>query len=189
MKDTIVIFGSSRSCGNTWNAIQAVLNNREVRIVDLSKNNVLHYDYEYKNQTDDFLRIISLVLEYNNIIFATPVYWYSMSAQLKIFFDRLSDLIRIKKDFGRMLKGKKCYLISSGTDEELPIGFEIPFKNTCKYFNMIYEKSFYYRVPRDEIMPDSIKIAAEKFGNELFHRKIVTPQNICLPNSDMSELA
>ncbi len=48
-----------------------------------------------------------IVDKYDVLIFATPVYWYSMSGIMKVFFDRITDLLTIKKDIGRKLKGKK----------------------------------------------------------------------------------
>jgi multimeric flavodoxin WrbA len=47
----------------------------------------------------------------------TPVYWYTMSGIMKVFFDRFSDLLRIEKDLGRKLRGKSMAVISCGADE------------------------------------------------------------------------
>ena len=53
------------------------------------------------------------MVQYEQIIFATPIYWYAMSAQLKTFFDRMTDLLTIHKPLGRQLrKGKKMFLIA-----------------------------------------------------------------------------
>jgi multimeric flavodoxin WrbA len=74
------------------------------------------------------------------IIFATPVYWYAMSGLMKVFFDRFTELLSTHKPLGKALKGKKIYLISTGSESELPPGFETPFKLTSEYFEMNYIK-------------------------------------------------
>jgi multimeric flavodoxin WrbA len=84
--------------------------------------------------------------EVKNIVFATPVYWYAMSGVMKIFFDRLSDLISTSKPLGRGLAGKSVYLFSTGSELEMPDGFEVPFKRTAEYFDMNYVKSIYVSV-------------------------------------------
>jgi hypothetical protein len=56
------------------------------------------------------------------------------------------DLLSTHKPIGKSLKGKSTFLISTGTDPELPEGFEIPFKLTSEYFEMRYQKAFYLAV-------------------------------------------
>lgn len=78
-------------------------------------------------------------MEYEQIIFATPVYWYAMSAQLKTFFDRLSDLLKIRKPLGRQLRGgKKMFSITCSSDSEEHEGFTMAFKKTAAYLGMEY---------------------------------------------------
>jgi len=43
-------------------------------------------------------------------ILATPLYWYSVSAQAKTFLDRLSDLLVFRKDLGQALRGR-CFAV------------------------------------------------------------------------------
>lgn len=43
-------------------------------------------------QKDDMQELIDLILKADVIVFATPVYYYSMSAQLKTFIDRLTPI-------------------------------------------------------------------------------------------------
>ncbi len=57
----------------------------QVDLVELSDFNIGFYEYEIKNKDDDFYALFKTVLLNNQIILATPVYWYAMSAQL-IFF-------------------------------------------------------------------------------------------------------
>lgn len=80
---------------------------------------------------------------HNLIVFATPVYWYSMSGHMKVFFDRLTDLVTIQKKAGRQLKGKKMFVVAVGSDQALPIGFETPFQQTAAYLHMHYLGCYY----------------------------------------------
>ena len=63
---------------------------------------------------------------------------------MKIFFDRLSDLLG--QPIGRKLAGKSVYLIAVGTEAVLPTGFETPFRRTAEYFKMKFQKTFYYQM-------------------------------------------
>lgn len=139
---TLVILGSSRSESNTRKAIEKLCPFPDYELIDLHKENIAHYEYQLKSK-DDFHHIAMKMSEADNIIFATPVYWYAMSGRLKIFFDRLTDLLYEHKPIGKSLKGKNTYLIATGSDPELPQGFEVPFQRTSEYFGMDFKKSFY----------------------------------------------
>jgi len=56
-----------------------------------------------------------------------------MSAQLKVFFDRFSDLLTIEKALGRQLKGIGCSVIATGFDKEILTCFLQPFEMTANY--------------------------------------------------------
>ena len=83
------------------------------------------------------------MLRHHIIVFATPVYWYAMSGLMKTFFDRFTDIVTTKKHLGIQLKGKSSLLLAVGTDQELPDGFEIPFKLSSDYLNMTYQGCIY----------------------------------------------
>ena len=97
------------------------------------------FDYEFKNSNDDFLPLMEKVIsQYDTIVFATPVYWYNMSGTMKIFFDRLSDLLHYKKDLGRQLRGKKMAMISNSGENDLKNGYTMPFQESANYLGMHY---------------------------------------------------
>jgi len=133
----IVILGSSRSNGNTRKAIDLVIDSSKVPVVDLLTLNMSGYDYEHRNQDDDFIPLIERVLTFETIILATPVYWYQMSWLMKIFFDRITDVLKIRKDLGRQLRGKKLFVIAS-FNSSIPKGFEDTFSQICEYLGMHY---------------------------------------------------
>ena len=77
---------------------------------------------------------------------------------------RLSDLITIRKDLGRLLRGKSVAVVASGTDEVLPDGFEVPFQRTCEYLGMRYVSTFYLPYGKDDRPSSSHLEAARKVG-------------------------
>ncbi|MFH1038050.1 MAG: flavodoxin family protein [PVC group bacterium] len=64
---------------------------------------------------DEVARQVGRLPEYDTIVFATPVYWLSYSAQIKIFIDRMYCLVQFLEDgIKSPLSGKTLALISSG---------------------------------------------------------------------------
>ncbi|MEG2102102.1 flavodoxin family protein [Flavobacterium sp. FlaQc-28] len=135
----IIILGSSRKNGNTTKIVDEIAKEHHIDVVNLSDYNISYYDYESKNIEDDFLPLIKKIIEnHDTFIFATPIYWYNMSGIMKVFFDRFSDLIRIEKETGRKLRGKKIGVISNSHDNEIEESFYIPFQKTADYLGMEY---------------------------------------------------
>ena len=159
----LVILGSARPDGETRRALDIALPHNE-NLVVLARKHVVGYDYAHANADDDFQPIIDAMLAHDRIVFATPVYWYAMSAPLKIFFDRLSDLTETAKPKGRALAGKKIWVIASGTDEMLPEGFEVPFRRTTEYFAMDYRGCAYLYTGTDAAMRAGSEAALANFG-------------------------
>ena len=96
------------------------------------------------------------VLEHDTIILATPVYWYTPSAYMKMFIDRLTDCISTRKDIGEALKGKKVYMIGTYGNEHSEDFFR-PIEKTCIYLGMHFGGCFVYYMGED---------AAKKAGND-----------------------
>ncbi|WP_456313853.1 flavodoxin family protein [Pseudomonas shirazensis] len=135
----VIILGSSRKNGNTTKIVDEISKEHGIEVINLSDFNISYYDYESKNREDDFFPLIKGIIEnYDTLIFATPVYWYNMSGIMKVFFDRISDLIRIEKETGRKLRGKKIGVISNSHDNEIEESFYIPFKRSADYLGMEY---------------------------------------------------
>ena len=136
---TVIILGSSRSHGNTRKVVDRIISyNQDIDLIDLTKYHIKYFDYDYKNQNDDFQMLVEKMLVYDQIIFATPVYWFSMSAPLKTFFDRISDLLHLHKEKGRKLRGKTMGMISSSSGNNLNDYFRAPFVESAKYLGMNY---------------------------------------------------
>src|SRR5437899_1881445 len=164
--DPIIILGSSRSDGNTLRAVKAVFKDKVIPIVDLNSLNISYYDYSYANVKDDFIPLAEKMVKYNPIILATPVYWYSMSALMKTFLDRWSDLLDIRKDIGKRLTNKDLYVITSYA-ADLPKGFEDAFSQTCDYLGMRYKGCFYFYCGGNDKLLEENNIFAKKFSYQI----------------------
>lgn len=154
MNQALIILGSSRSDGNTRHLVDVTFRNKKHDIIDLNQYNINYYTYDNRHTDDDFFALAERLVRYEHIVFATPVYWYSMSAILKTFFDRMTDLVTIRKELGRALKNKTLYSISCGSDDDLPEGFTVPFEATAVYLNMKYGSHLHGWLEHGEIPPE-----------------------------------
>lgn len=143
MAKTAILLGTSRVDGNTSSMIKAIEDKKNVKTFMLSDYSISPFDYKHKNIEDDFLKLVKKLLSYDHIIFASPVYWYAMSAQMKVFFDRISDLLHVKKELGRKLRSKSCAVISTGASSEPMRSFEEVFINSFDYLGMKYKGMLY----------------------------------------------
>jgi multimeric flavodoxin WrbA len=167
MNKTVIIQGSARSEGDTSKIVNYLANKNQFDVIDLNSKTIGHYDYDYKNEDDDFIDLITNIINtYDTIIFATPVYWYSMSGLLKVFFDRISDLIRVHKNTGRKLRGKNMAMISINNHVDLVEGFNMPFVQSAKYLGMHYLGDIHTYV-EDNRIPDVIKKRIDDFAKHI----------------------
>lgn len=140
MKKGIIIQASSRSEGNTSKIVAFFQEKTDFDIIDLNQKTINHFDYEFKNKDDDFNTLFKdIVTNYQTIVFATPIYWYSMSGLLKVFFDRISDFLIKEKDFGRQLRGMNMAVISCNDYDKTFNGFTTPFVDSASYLGMHYK--------------------------------------------------
>lgn len=140
MNRTIALFGSSRRNGNTGQFIDWIAGELAIDVIDLADKDISAFDYEHKNAGDDFAPLLKQLLEYDSIIFVTPIYWYGPSAQLKVFIDRLSDLLDVEelKDYGRQLRNKTGFIVCTSSCSDADSTFLNSFINTFEYLGMQY---------------------------------------------------
>ena len=138
-----IVLGSSRSDGNTARLSNYLSERLDAKFIDLNTTNISAFDYKHRNINDDFVGLVESLVQCSHIIFATPVYWYSMSSQMKVFFDRFTDLLIVHKDLGRSLRGIQCSVISTGTDDAMPACFLDQFKMTFEYLGMDFVSTLY----------------------------------------------
>ena len=126
-KDIVVITGSPRRHGNSAAMVDAFANEAEA-----AGHNITRFDAAFLKVApcraceacakrggecvldDDFAAIAAAVHDADAVVFATPVYWYAMTAQLKAVIDRFFSFFEGKID----LSGKSCALISCAEEGE-----------------------------------------------------------------------
>lgn len=135
----LIIAGSSRNDGDTSKLVRQLTEKSDWNQIDLNDFDFSYYDYLHHNKNDDYLPLMrKIISQYDAFIFATPIYWYSMSGIMKVFFDRLTDLLTIEKELGRQLRGKKMAVITCSVGENLGEQFWLPFSETANYLGMDY---------------------------------------------------
>ena len=166
---TAIILASSREQGNTHQLAHLYMEHQTCDLFNLSDYAISAFDYQHRNKNDDFKVLIKTLITYDRLIFATPVYWYAMSAQMKVFVDRLSDLLTIEKTLGRALKGKSCSLLATGEDNEAPECFIAPFNLLANYLGINFTSSFYCCCRKNFIKQEHVndlkKYLAIEFAN------------------------
>lgn len=123
MKKVLVINGSSRKKGNSEYLTEVLLNEiahsalflRDYRIHPIVDQRHETNGFEVVN--DDYDKVIKQVLDYDILIFATPLYWYGMSGLMKNFVDRWSQSLRDKTmDFRGEMAKKQAFVLIVGGD-------------------------------------------------------------------------
>lgn len=157
MSDVLILYASSREFGNTRLVADLLCEKTEADLLFINELDLSYYDYEHSNQTDRFIPTFEQIIQYKTLIFVTPVYWYNMCAQMKTFFDRMSDLITIRKDLGRSLSGKQIGAMCCSSDKETYPGFFMPFERSAQYFDMIYVGDCHTWIENGSIPNDVVK--------------------------------
>ena len=137
--NTIIIQGSSNPKGNTQKIVQELATSLNADVLDLTTLSISPFDYKFNNQEDDFNKTIHNLLDnYDTLVFATPVYWYTMSGIMKNFVDRFTDGLIHDKALGMKFEDKQMAAIACGSSKEEIEGYFIPFQKTATYLKMNY---------------------------------------------------
>lgn len=138
MKSTIALFSSSRRNGNTGQLMDRIAMELDIEVVNLDSLRISAFDYEHRNRSDEFEPLMERVLSHDQIIFATPVYWYATSPAMKVFLDRLSDFLEIPDllAHGRRLRGKNAFVVCTSITDEPSATFMEAFRETFDYLGM-----------------------------------------------------
>ena len=110
----------------------------QYEVVDLASLRISPYDYQHLNREDDFEPLMRRVLAHEQIIFASPIYWYAVSPAMKTFLDRISDLLELPDLLaeGRRLRGKSAYVVCTSIGDEPEAAFMGAFIETFNYLGM-----------------------------------------------------
>lgn len=137
-----VLYGGARNQGNSEILTEIAVNHLPVERIYLRNYNIQpikdgrHSKNGFQKVNDDYHTVIDQILPHEIIIFSTPIYWYSMSATMKLFIDRWSQTLR-DADYPRfkeIMAGKKAYVIAVGGDSPSIKGLPL-----IQQFNYIFE--------------------------------------------------
>lgn len=164
------LVGSSRQEGNTTQAVHTLFPHVS-EINHLCTMNISHYDYAYRNANDDFLPLIQKMAQYPTWILATPVYWYTMSSYMKVFLDRMTDLIYHHKKLLDNIRGTRIVLVAS-TSHPKPDEFAMPIQASCDYLKLSYQGCWDQMYPED---PNQAYNKKQQDSAHAFFEKILKP--------------
>jgi multimeric flavodoxin WrbA len=138
MLSTIALFSSARRHGNTGRLMDRIALNLGIEVVDLAALRLAPYDYEHRHRGDDFEPLMRRVLAHDQIIFASPIYWYAVAPAMKIFLDRISDFLDLPELLpdGRRLRGKTGYVVCTSAGDPPAPEFVGVFRETFAYLGM-----------------------------------------------------
>jgi len=109
-----------------------------IEVVDLATLHLSPYDYDHRNRGDDFEPLMEHVLAHEQVIFASPIYWYAVSPPMKVFLDRISDFLELPDLLpkGRRLRGKKAFIVCTSICDEPSPAFMSSLRETFDYLGM-----------------------------------------------------
>jgi multimeric flavodoxin WrbA len=148
---------SASSEGNTKLICDYISQEFDFPLLDFNDFHIDYYSYTKDVNRDDFIGLVQQILEYDTIVFVTPVYWYSMSAQLKTFFDRITDLLKHRKDLGRQLRTKNMKVICCSSDQTEYPEFWRPFQRSADYLGMQYQGEAHTWTIDNASIPEIVK--------------------------------
>lgn len=145
MKKALIINGSHRKESSTNILVnkfkEEISDVYEVSQVDLFNRVIEYYNYDnYYSDEDDFENLKNQIFDADLVVFSSPIYWYSMSARLKTFFDRFG-FIMYTDDKDKLFEKKVILLFTYGA-KSYDESFVKPFELTFNYLNMNYIGSF-----------------------------------------------
>jgi multimeric flavodoxin WrbA len=140
---TVILFGSPRRDGNTMKLTAAFTSRlkqrgHSVRMLYLNDMNIRPCQGCYScldngacKINDDMKDIRKFIMESDLIVFATPLYWFGPSAQLKLAMDR--SIAFMDEKYNSRIKGKKAVvLVTLGSDD----------KGACQPLLGMFKKTF-----------------------------------------------
>lgn len=141
-KKIVVITGSPRKNGNSFAMTDAF-----IKAAEGKGHTVTRFDAAMKNVggchacetcyktgkacsfDDDFNAVAPAILEADAVVFTTPVYWYSIPAQIKGVIDKLYSLVVGGKDYAN----KECAMIVCCEEDDVSVmdGVRVPLERTA----------------------------------------------------------
>lgn len=172
----IVILNGSPRKGNTYSAINALRKNipstNEVEIIEADKLNIIACkgcDACGKSKgcvlNDDTNKTVDKLVAADMIVFATPVYWWGMTAQIKLVIDKCYSK-------GALLKDKDIGLIVIGGEKTDDIQYELikkQFECMAKFlkWNIKFYKKYSAKKTTDLLNNKEAILELEELGKSI----------------------
>ena len=142
-KKIVVLTGSPRKNGNSFAMTEAFIRAAEAKGHSVTRFDTAFMDIGFchacmtcykKGQPCSFKSdfngaVADAILDSDAIVFTTPVYWYSIPAQLKGAIDKMFSFVVGGKDFS----GKECALICCCEEDDQAVldGVRLPIERTA----------------------------------------------------------
>lgn len=149
MKRTVVLLGSPRRSGNSETLAEALLKGAGGRAGEISRFRLAEMPISgcldcrscWSGRKpcvleDSMIEIYNALSQADLVLFVSPLYWYTWSAQIKPVLDRLLPFASEEPLFD--LKGKKAILVSTAgdTDPSCFDGLRFSFRTSCKLLGL-----------------------------------------------------
>ena len=167
----LLLNGSPRK-GNTHTAVELIAQGikenlkAEVEVIEVAKYKVagcVACDYcvtnvgKCVNQKDDGQLLADKIAEADVVVFASPIYWWGISAQIKLVLDRI-----YMKKFEREKKYKQVGIIAIGADGLEDEEYELisrQFKCICNFigWDLVIDKG-YSAYEKDDLLKNELAV-------------------------------
>lgn len=174
-----VLYGGTRPNGNTETLADHVIQGMDAERIYLKDHTILpiidmrHSPEGFQDRNDDYNSIIDRILPHDILLFATPIYWYTMSGSLKNFIDRWSQSLRDANypDFKATMAAKKAYVIAVGGDQPYLKGLPMiqQFKHIFDFMGMEYGG---YLIGKGSKPGDILQDKQALFAAEQLHQQL-----------------
>ncbi|KJY82747.1 FMN reductase [Vibrio galatheae] len=137
---TLILFSSANKHGNTAKAVEKIKANHSIEVIDIDTLTITPYRYGNDYPSDDFYSLVEKMLSSDNLVFASPIYWYSVTAPMKALIDRMTELLEVAtlKPKARALESKRGFVVTSSGQQHLCPIFQGFFSELFRYFNIEY---------------------------------------------------
>ncbi|TGB04906.1 flavodoxin family protein [Halobacillus salinus] len=174
-----ILDGGGRRDGNTQTLTERVVDGIEVSRFGLKEYDIhaisdeRHEEDGFHAVDDDYDALMTEVMKHDVILFATPIYWYSMTATMKGFIDRWSQSMRQPKfaDFREQMAEKKAFVVAVGGDNPYVKGLPMiqQFANIFEFVHLPFEGYILGKAhrPGDILDDESALYAADRLHQKL----------------------
>ena len=151
-REFLFIIGSARSGGNTEllarHAAEFLPENVTRKWLSLNEHplpvfeDIRHEEgREYEIETEGSSILLNATLAATDLVIASPLYWYSVSASVKLYLDHWSGWMRVEGvDFRKRMGGKRMWAITALSDEEFSVANPLieTLRLSAKYMKMTF---------------------------------------------------